>query len=148
MMPRQTWTRAFKPRFSGEVHEISVVKGGTVTDTAGKTYPTKLVTPVAKESETIATPDLRGRTLRDKHNADALRRYAEELHKELIKQGVSEVSLTTLSQMLGEDFHSARRNLRMGEFVKLYPGLFKWTGEAQKMKVTAIRHRLRVKTRM
>ena len=45
--------RQDKPKWSGEVHEISDVSGTTVTDTDGKKYQSKLVLPVPSGSASV-----------------------------------------------------------------------------------------------
>ena len=116
MLPRETWQRGVKPRFSSDVKEVAVVKGGVVKDTTGKAYPAKLVTPVPKETEAVDVPDFRGRALRDKRNADALRVFALELHAKLVQKG--ETALTSITRMMGEDFRKAKPStLQIKDFI-------------------------------
>ena len=123
-----------------------MVKAGTVTDTEGKSYPTKLVTPVPKETEAVSVPDFRGRALRDNRTQDALRKFALELHAKLVSKG--ETALTSITKMMSEDFRKAKPStLQIQDFIKLYPNLFKYEGEAQQMKIKAIRRRITGKSK-
>ena len=79
----------------------------------------------------------------DKRLADNLRRFALQLHAHLAK---GDLSLTAAGRFLGEDFRKAKPStLQMQDFVKLYPSLFKTVGEAQAMKISSIKRRIRSK---
>ena len=94
----------------------------------------------------MEVPDLRGRGLRHKRRADNLRRFALDLHAAL---GHEEVSLTEIGRLMPPEFRTAKPStLHIGDFIKLYPNLFRTTGEAQAMKVKAVQRRLRGKTKV
>jgi hypothetical protein len=80
-LPRQGrgFERNFRPRFSGEVHNVSKVLGTTVFSD-GKAYPTRHVLPAAARSENVDIGGLTGGSEQvNKARLDALEPFKEQL---------------------------------------------------------------------
>ena len=88
-------------------------------------------------------PDFKGRGLRDKKLQNDLRLFALDLYEAL---GQEDIALTTASRLMDEDFQKAKPStLLFGQFLALYPNIFKVTGEGTSKKVRRIRTRVRGK---
>ena len=80
------------PNWSSEVHAVQAVTGGRVTDTAGRTFDTRQVLPVAAASGT-PTIVAGGNVPRDER-----RRVLTRVHMQQLKEIVSRVGNASVSQ--------------------------------------------------
>jgi len=139
---QESFSRGFKPQF-GEVRQVREVKAGQVVDTEGKRVPVSVVKPVPADTQEIEVPDFRGRQLRDERLREDLREFAKDLYDALDR----EMALTSAARMMPEEFTRTKpTHLSFGQFLALFPNLFKVSGEGSAKKVR--RKRLTGKQRM
>jgi hypothetical protein len=137
-----TFQRSYKPRY-GPVKQAEEVRRSQVTDESGKIYNVNVVTAVPRDSVDEPRPDFSGRGLRDERLRTSLRRYADELYRQL---GNEAVSFTTAARLMSEQFAETKpTHLSFGAFLRLFPGKFSIQGEGSQSKVRAIRRRVRGK---
>jgi len=136
----ETFDRAFKPTYESEIREVREIRAGTVTDQNGKTFPINNIMAVPQGTQNISAPDFRGRGLRDARLKEDLKEFAKDLYDAL---GNEELALTSAARMMTVDFTRTKpTHMSFGQFLLLYPNLFKVTGEGTRKKVKAIRRRL------
>jgi hypothetical protein len=143
---KETFDRAFKPNYENEIREVREIKAGDITDETGKTYPINNVMAVPEGTQNISAPDFRGRGLRDARLKEDLKEFARDLYDAM---GNQELALTSAARMMTIEFTRTKpTHMSFGQFLKLYPNLFKVTGEGTRKKVRAIRTRLTRKQRV
>ena len=81
LLPKQSFQRGFKARYSSEVHDVASIDKGQVTDTKGRSYRIGQVKPVPKGSRSIDVPAelARGSQARDKKQAEELAKFKRPL---------------------------------------------------------------------
>jgi hypothetical protein len=138
----EAFERSFKPKY-GELRTIREVKAGQVVDTQGKRVAISNVKAVPADTVQAPVPDFRGRGLRDKTLQTNLRPFALELYEAL---GQEDIALTAASRLMGPEFQSAKPStLLFGQWLALYPTIFKVTGVGTGKKVRRVRTRARGK---
>ena len=138
----ETCERSFKPKY-GELRTIREVKAGQVVDTQGKRVAISNVKAVPADTVQAPVPDFRGRGLRDKTLQTNLRPFALELYEAL---GQEDIALTAASRLMGPEFQRAKPStLLFGQWLALYPTIFKVTGVGTGKKVRRVRTRARGK---
>ena len=109
---------------------------------SGRAVPVSVVKPVAQGTEQGPAPDLRGRNLRDQKLKNDLMEFARELYGGLTE----EVAVTRAARMMPPEFAQAKPStLLMSQFLRLYPNLFRLTGDGPSMRVRRVGRRLRGK---
>ena len=80
-LPKQSFQRGFKARYSNEVHEVASIDKGQVTDTKGRTFRIGQVKPVPKGSRNIDVPAelARGSVTRDRRQEEELAKFNRPL---------------------------------------------------------------------
>ena len=83
MLPKQTFSRGYTPKFSNEVHNIEEIKLGRVKDTQGRFYDIARVLPVPKGSAVAAVPQslAAGSQARDKKQSEELSAFKRPLRQ-------------------------------------------------------------------
>ena len=136
---QETFDRGFKDRYESTVREVREVRAGMVTDTQSKTVPVTTVKPVAEGTVETPVPDFRGRSLRDKKLQTDLRPFAMDLYAALSQE---DLALTAAARLMPPEFARAKpTTLLFGQFLALYPNLFKTAGQGPKTTVRRIRTR-------
>ena len=126
MAPREQWQRAYKPRWTNEIHGVKEIKAGQVVDDKGKTQALASVQPVPADTARRETPDFRGRGLRDERLRQDLSRFAKTLYDRL---GNRQLALTTAAREMPAGFAEAKpTTLLFSQFLALYPNLFVVSG--------------------
>ena len=122
LQPMALKRRKGVPNWSSEVHAVQTVGGGLVTDTAGQTFDTRQVLPVAADSGT-PTIAAGGNVPRDDR-----RRILTRVHLQQLKEIVSRAGSITVAQAakaMGQKqgFKRALGELRLNfrGFVNLWP---------------------------
>ena len=88
-------------------------------------------------------PSFQGRGLRDARLKEDLLSFARELYDGL---GDEEVAVTRAARMMPPEFAEAKPStLLMRQFLRLYPNLFRLTGDGPSMRVRRVGRRLRGK---
>ena len=144
-LPKEKFERGFKPRY-GEIRTVKEVRAGMVKDDSGRAaVPVGAVKPVPQgTTEQGPAPDLRGRNLRDQRLKEDLMEFARELYGGLTE----EVAVTRAARMMPAEFAQAKPStLLMSQFLRLYPNLFRLTGDGPSMRVRRVGRRLRGKQR-
>lgn len=117
--------RADKAKWSSEVHEIdSFPTPGTVRDTKGKEFLTKLTLPVPKDSSELAAErqyETRGSAQTDTIRRTALEPYVQRILP-LVKHGMSLAELTKKSKIVaGFADELKKQNTNTKGFLQLFP---------------------------
>ena len=143
-LKQQDFDRGFKPRYEGEIRQVREIRAGTVRDDSGRAaVPVSATKPVPQGTEERPTPDFRGRGLREDRLKQDLLSFARELYDGL---GNEEVAVTRAARMMPPEFAEAKpSNLLMSQFLRLYPNLFRLTGDGPSMRVRRVGRRLRGK---
>ena len=143
-LKQETFDRGFKPRYESEIRQVREVRAGMVKDDSGRAaVPVSAVKPVPQGTEERAVPSFQGRGLRDARLKQDLLGFARELYDGL---GNEEVAVTRAARMMPPEFAEAKPStLLMSQFLRLYPNLFRLTGEGPAMRVRRVGRRLRGK---
>ena len=128
----------------GNVKQVQSVERGQVTGTDGKTVSIKEVRAVPSSTQDVDIPDDRRRGLRDASLREKLKDFAKDLWEAL---GDRELAATAAARLMPEPFSQTKpSSMIFTGFLKLFPRLFKLTGEGPAMKVSrAARRRVRGK---
>ena len=120
---RSTWERIDAPKFKGEVHEVSSMKGANVEDPEGRSYPVRKVLAVPAGSADIDINEelIPGSGKREKQMR-GLRTYSEQLREEMAKtQGsmtLVRVRMFLKSRPQFEDTAELYRLPKAGRYIK------------------------------
>jgi hypothetical protein len=123
-LDRREWERIDAPKFGGEVHQVSGLKGANVEDAQGRSYPVRQVLAVPGASADIDVSDeLVPGSGRREQQLQALRQYSEMLKQELSESPTGELSFARVTQFLRtrpnfEDTAEAYRLPKAGRYVK------------------------------
>ena len=81
LLPKQSFQRGFKARYSSEVYQVASIDKGQVTSTNGRTFRIGQVKPVPLDSRSINVPAelARGSQARDKKRREELEKYRRPL---------------------------------------------------------------------
>jgi hypothetical protein len=143
VVDREAFMRGDKPKF-GQMRRVQKVEFGQVTDTTGKVVSVKEVRAVPASTQDVEIPDTRNRGLRDASLREKLQDFAKDLWDAL---GDRELAATAAARLMPESFSQTKpSSMLFSGFLKLFPRLFKLTGEGPGMKVSrAARRRIRGK---
>ena len=83
MLPKQTFQRGFKPKWSNAVHKVAKIKLGQVESASGKSYQISRVLPVSSTSQPANVPKglAAGSQARDKKQEGELSRFKKPLRQ-------------------------------------------------------------------
>ena len=138
--PKPSFSRGFKPTFENEIRTVREVKAGQVTDESGKTFALNALRAVPQGTINTPAPDFRGRAPREARLREDLKEFAKSLYDAL---GGEDLALTSAARMMPEEFSRTKpTHMSFGQFLALYPNLFRITGEGTRKKVRAIRRRV------
>ena len=131
MMPRQEWTRAFKPKYSGKVLQVESINLSKVKASDGKFYDISRVLPVKSDSAQLNLPKtlVQGNEVKIKKQKDALRPFVDDLKNFL---GNEEKSLNAANTFLKSlpNYENTLKDLNLNKpgsltfFLRLFPGTF------------------------
>ena len=115
--------RAGIPNWSNEVHTVTQVEGGMVTDTQGQRHDTRIVLPVSSASSTPGQTFAGGSVPRDERRQVLSRRFLQPLREVVARSGALSMSQAAKAMMQKEGFKRALGELRLNfrGFVDLWP---------------------------
>ena len=123
-LDRSTWGRIDQPKFSGKVHEVSLIKGANVEDKEGNSFPVRQVLAVPKDSEDVElNDDLIPGSGKRKEQLKFLKPFADSLKQRLSEQPTGEMSFAGATRFLKsldqfEDTAELYRLPSAGRFIK------------------------------
>ena len=131
-LPWSTFERSFKPRYSGEVHEVARVERGDVVSTSGARHQAKLVQPVPRGSAGVVMErsSRRGSVVVEERKRRVLEPFAKRVARHIGAGNESSVSdVGKCLQRIG-GFVAASRDAglnqkqRVAGFLRTFPELF------------------------
>ena len=115
--------RAGIPNWSNEVHAVTAVDAGMVTDTQGRRHDTRIVLPVSRASTIPGQMFAGGSAPRDEHRQVHSQRFLKPLREVVARAGSISMSQASKAMMQKEGFRRTLNELRMNfrSFVQLWP---------------------------
>ena len=131
--------RAGIPNWSNQVHTVESVKGGTVVDTQGQSYDTRLVLPVSSGSTTPGQTFAGGSVPRDQRRQQLSQRFLQPLREVVARAGSISIAQASKAMMQKEGFKRMLNELRMNfkGCVQLWPDFtIKGTGPDMRISIS------------
>ena len=137
-LPWSTFERSFKPRYSGEVHEVARVERGDVVSTSGARHQAKLVQPVPRGSAGVVMErsSRRGSVVVEERKRRVLEPFAKRVARHIGAGNESSVAPPVRLSDVGKclqrigGFVAASRDAglnqkqRVAGFLRTFPELF------------------------